>query len=74
MTALLVRIVSRSYTNLHNKHRTPRPMLSSPRFLHLAVAARFQKRRQHRPVILVCTHSPRRLSAVHHPSAANTAV
>jgi hypothetical protein len=58
--------MSRAYTNLHNKHCTSNPTSSCPGFVHLAVAARFQERRQVNtvaPVILVCAHNLRRLPA-----------
>jgi len=73
MTAIQGRIVSRASTNLHNTHRTPRPMSSFPRFVHLAFAVHFQERRQHCPVIIVNVHFPRRPPAVLHLSTANTA-
>ena len=44
-----------------------------PRFPHLAVAARYQERRYHHPVTLLCAHSPQRLPAMHRLSTANTA-
>ena len=53
------RIVSRTFINLHNKHRATRSMSSLTRIVNLAVLARFQKRRQHRRGTLVCAPSPR---------------